>query len=603
MSINSEIDIFLYDINEIYKNRANKFNYSNLLDVIEYEKLIESDLVESDINDFQYNYKLRSLNKFNDYFYLIFPYYQILLKSKIQLYSINLNPIQNLEYDYILMYYIYLNIISQNIITKTQLNNIIFTNSTNNSELSNNSNLKSIFSSKLLDNAESNINNVITKKLIINNKISNITIIDNLDLNIDNFSNLDIKNKSLDICIIRIINLDSKNIFIFYQYIIIFIDQYLLIGSDLIIYINANILLTEAYINLFFILSIIYDKMYIIPDIFSYNGNSNIYFINKKTYLSDKIKAKLKNNYLKILTYNLIPDKFIQLINNFNERNINILKSYEKLYKSIYNILKLKNSSEIQYRIIKYYENYLIKKCLKLQIKIPNDYFISGYSKQKLSNLIINFFPLKKYNLKITDIKLIDTSAYSVTHVNDSILITNLIIKIIKFNSNKPINQMIIIDATSNIGGNTWSFAEKFKKVIAIEIDYNAYLALKNNMSKMKFSNIEYINEDYTKILDITNSTENYNLNADIIFFDPPWGGKMYSYINNVSLYMSSYELVYIILKTIKLYKTIKYIVCKLPNNYNLNNFQKITSYKTMYQYYITNSKKYQIIILELNNI
>ena len=72
---------------------------------------------------------------------------------------------------------------------------------------------------------------------------------------------------------------------------------------------------------------------------------------------------------------------------------------------------------------------------------------------------------------------------------------------------------------------------------------------------------------------------------------------KNYQYKDNLSLFMSSKELVYILLKSIK-YIRPKLIVLKLPNNYNLNNFQKITTYTKLIQYKL---KKYQIIILHFN--
>jgi predicted RNA methylase len=83
------------------------------------------------------------------------------------------------------------------------------------------------------------------------------------------------------------------------------------------------------------------------------------------------------------------------------------------------------------------------------------------------------------------------------------------------------IPHLIVTDATSCVGGNTWAFATLFKHVNAVELEKIHSDMLKHNMSLLKLNDkITIYNTNY---LDIFSS-----LKQDIIFLDPPWGGVHY---------------------------------------------------------------------------
>ena len=93
------------------------------------------------------------------------------------------------------------------------------------------------------------------------------------------------------------------------------------------------------------------------------------------------------------------------------------------------------------------------------------------------------------------------------------------------------LNNLIITDATAGIGGNTISFANNFFKVNAIEINKKRFDFLKNNINVYNFNNVEIINNDYIKIMK--------TLKQDIVFIDPPWGGRNYKNINLLNINLS----------------------------------------------------------------
>lgn len=142
---------------------------------------------------------------------------------------------------------------------------------------------------------------------------------------------------------------------------------------------------------------------------------------------------------------------------------------------------------------------------------------------------------------------------------------------------------LVITDATAGVGGDTISFAKLFKEVISIELDKERYNYLSNNVSVYKFDNVILFNDDALKIIP-------HIENQDIIFIDPPWGGKDYKKINNLRLYINDVELEDCCLSFLdknKMKCVPSFIVLKLPVNYDLQylterleNYANITAYK-----------------------
>ena len=80
-------------------------------------------------------------------------------------------------------------------------------------------------------------------------------------------------------------------------------------------------------------------------------------------------------------------------------------------------------------------------------------------------------------------------------------------------------------DGMACVGGNTISFAKKFKKVISNELDESRYHMLQYNTREAAgcSSNVEFRNES---ILDLVKSVR-----FDILFLDPEWYVHLYCFI------------------------------------------------------------------------
>ena len=116
----------------------------------------------------------------------------------------------------------------------------------------------------------------------------------------------------------------------------------------------------------------------------------------------------------------------------------------------------------------------------------------------------------------------------------------------------------IIIDATAGMGGNSIGFCKYYKFVYSIDILEECMKYLEYNLND--YNNKFIINNNCLDILKI--------IQGDIIFFDPPWGGKSYKNKITTQLKLNNIHIHDIVES---LYKYFKIIAVKAPNNYIIN--------------------------------
>lgn len=78
-----------------------------------------------------------------------------------------------------------------------------------------------------------------------------------------------------------------------------------------------------------------------------------------------------------------------------------------------------------------------------------------------------------------------------------------------------------VTDCTGCVGGDTIAFAKRFDHVESIEIDSKRFAMLKNNVESYGLDNVDLINDDCSNHIKSSNAT-------DVVYMDPPWGGKNY---------------------------------------------------------------------------
>ena len=172
-----------------------------------------------------------------------------------------------------------------------------------------------------------------------------------------------------------------------------------------------------------------------------------------------------------------------------------------------------------------------------------------------------------------------------------------------------------VTDTTACVGGNVFSFVRSFRNINAIEIDPKKCKMLRHNL---KVLDENYVNFDSSRVNIIEGNCLDYifsddtetetapMVTQDILFIDPPWGGIKYKEHKDLDLYLedsngNNLELFDIIAK---LKGNTKFIILKVPINYNLNNIQKVKdTYKMEFIQGYNKPNSMNIIVLSLRYI
>lgn len=196
------------------------------------------------------------------------------------------------------------------------------------------------------------------------------------------------------------------------------------------------------------------------------------------------------------------------------------------------------------------------------------------------------FFPYKK-KIKYQNLKMTKESVYSM----DLPYQHDIMLNIIKLKTKKPLNKLTITDATSNVGGATLFFANNFNHINAVEINPIHCLALKNNLDIYKLSQkVNIICDDYLAV--------GNRLKQDVLYFDPPWGGKNYRDQKYMDLFLGKKNIIDIINEV----TNTSLIILKIPVNYNLKKMiYKIKSNNICIYKVHSNKLKYLLVTISLD--
>jgi tRNA/tmRNA/rRNA uracil-C5-methylase (TrmA/RlmC/RlmD family) len=314
----------------------------------------------------------------------------------------------------------------------------------------------------------------------------------------------------------------------------------------------------------------------------------------------------LQENNPNIIVYNIL-DEYIKNKNDYKYFE-NLYLTDNNHYISIFNLLD-NNDEDINNRLITENVNYI-------ENINDNDNIINNNDEDEdedawetainddkfyINNKIARIFPVLKKFSNFSKIK-IDEDSFSYITIRE---IAEIISKIICYHlleHNLNPLKSIIVDYTSGVGGNALSFCKFFKLVYAIELDKLRAEYLENNIEIYGFKNINVINKCAIEF----NNEEMLNLNPNIIFVDPPWGGSAYKNNENLTLNLGSMQLEELVIDITKKFSehyinivnlnskqknnnyNNKFIVLKLPKNYDVEYFYNhIKSNNNFENYYI----------------
>jgi len=174
-----------------------------------------------------------------------------------------------------------------------------------------------------------------------------------------------------------------------------------------------------------------------------------------------------------------------------------------------------------------------------------------------------DLFP-RKEGIDLNKLQTTEEGLYSITRRRDGYRIIKTIQSAIP-----SLHELVVTDSTGCIGGDTLNLALVAKHVHSIEMNEDNFKALQNNVEVYGLTNVELHYGDSTKIFD---------WETDILYIDPPWGGKDYKKHKILDLHMSGKRLD-IWLEDILLRKQRpSYIILKLPANYNFKRFNYLSN-------------------------
>ncbi|CAI5705768.1 unnamed protein product [Peronospora effusa] len=117
---------------------------------------------------------------------------------------------------------------------------------------------------------------------------------------------------------------------------------------------------------------------------------------------------------------------------------------------------------------------------------------------------------------------------------------------------------LVVTDGTACIGGNVLSFCDFFMHVNAIENNATRVQMLRHNLQVLKKTNVKCIHANYLDVM--------LELQQDVVFLDPPWGGPEYKDLNKVDLFLGDVPLHEI---CTRLQSSTKCIILKVPSNFD----------------------------------
>jgi 16S rRNA G966 N2-methylase RsmD len=134
-----------------------------------------------------------------------------------------------------------------------------------------------------------------------------------------------------------------------------------------------------------------------------------------------------------------------------------------------------------------------------------------------------------------------------------------------------PAKKLVITDAMAGVGGNLISFSRHFAHVNAVEVDPIRFSYMVSNTHLFNCKNISTLQCSYLDVYQ--------HMRQDVIFIDPPWGGKNYKSYSTINITIDDMS-IEALCKNIIECKLCRLLVLKLPKNIDLALLNAFTKYK-----------------------
>jgi predicted RNA methylase len=132
-----------------------------------------------------------------------------------------------------------------------------------------------------------------------------------------------------------------------------------------------------------------------------------------------------------------------------------------------------------------------------------------------------------------------------------------------------PISKLSVVDGTANCGGTALAFAARSVRVLAVEIEADAFAALAHNLKTVY---AQHIRADlqllHADVVEVLKSVRPGTFN--VLHLDPPWGGITYKYHKRMRLFLSGVSVAQVITAN---FDKFDLFALKAPPNFDIENF------------------------------
>lgn len=180
---------------------------------------------------------------------------------------------------------------------------------------------------------------------------------------------------------------------------------------------------------------------------------------------------------------------------------------------------------------------------------------INQNNKSEYVKLMKKYFP-KTNNME--NLMLTSEGEYSITKPEQGMQISNIVKKYVPSN-------LTLIDGTVGMGGDLLYLSGHFKSCLAVDNNNNHLSMAQNNLSIYGINNVHYVHDSIMNVVE--------HRNADVLWLDPPWGGKEYKKSDKMDLYIDNENIADCIEKWLNKFS---YVIIKVPINYNFDKIDHI---------------------------
>lgn len=152
-----------------------------------------------------------------------------------------------------------------------------------------------------------------------------------------------------------------------------------------------------------------------------------------------------------------------------------------------------------------------------------------------------------------------EEATYSVTKPAKAVLTIDLLRPYVATACGKPMEECVLTDGTACVGGDTVSFSRHFQRVHAVEYNKEHARLLRHNVRVYRRTNVTVHEGDYTVLAP--------TLKQDVVFLDPPWGGRRYKAARTVRLRLGNVDLSEVVHRACR---AARLVVLKVPLNFQI---------------------------------